>query len=100
MPDPGISNSCTCTVSYLGHLVECVARDDLYLVKILLTASRKTITKNGLKADMPQCKQWLSIIEEIQGMEKLTYKLKLKEELFARNWGKWIQNETYVDMTG
>ena len=90
----------TCTVLYLGHLVECVARDDLYLVKILLTASRKTITKNCLKADMPECKQWLSIIEEIQGMEKLTYKLKLKEELFARNWGKWIQNETYVDMTG
>ena len=49
---------------------------------------------------MPQCKQWLSIIEEIQRMEKLTYKLKLKEELFARNWGKWIQNETYVDMSG
>lgn len=85
----------TCKILYLGHLEESVSFEDQYLVKILLIASKKSITKNWLKPDTPSKGQWVSIIKEIQGMEKMTYKLKLKEELYERNWVKWIH---YTEM--
>ena len=83
----------SCRALYLGELEEWVTKEDQCLVKIILAASKKTITKNWLKIDRPSTKQWLSIVEEIKEMEKLTYKLKIKEELFVRNWVKWPQTE-------
>lgn len=86
----GYSIPFTCVVLYLGHLEGNVSKDDQYLTKILLIASKKTITKNWMKPDVPKTEQWFTIIKEIEVMEWLTYKLKLKEELHVKNWVKWI----------
>lgn len=71
-------------VLYLGHIKGNVHAQDQYLVKILLAAGKKALTKNWLKTATPHCKQWLTITEDIQAMEKLTYRLKLKEEYFSK----------------
>jgi len=43
----------SCLVLYLGHLEGAVHVGDQYLVRILLVAGKKTITKNWLKPDTP-----------------------------------------------
>lgn len=80
----------SCLVLYLGHLEGLVHKEDQYLVKILLAAGKKAITKNWLRTDTPNDKQWMLIIDGILEMERLTYKLRLKEHLFLRDWGKWL----------
>ena len=71
----------------------------MYLVKILLAASKKAITRLWYKPEPPVREQWLGIVEEIFGMEKMTYKLRLQEDLFLKKWEKWTnytnqQNDT------
>ena len=63
---------------------------DQYLVKILLVAGKKAITRNWLKTDIPDYDQWRTILDNIQDMEYLTFKLKLRDDLFQKRWGKWI----------
>lgn len=63
---------------------------DRYLAKILLSATKKDITKSWFKTEVPGKKQWISIVEDIMEMENLTYKLKFKEEKFLKEWGKWL----------
>lgn len=75
---------------YLGYLECTVDVKDRYLAKILLLAAKKAITKNWLKTETPGKKQWVAIVEDIMEMENFTYKLKLKEERFLKDWGKWI----------
>jgi len=77
-------------VSYLGHLDGMVHVGDEYLARILLVAGKKTITKNWLKSDTPSNKQWMSIIKDILSMELLTYKLKMKEDVFIKSCGKCL----------
>ena len=38
--------------------------------------------------EIHQKKQWVTIVEEIFLMEKLTYKLRLQETQLNRKWGK------------
>ena len=66
-------------------------REDIYLVKVLLAASKKAITRLWYKADPPTREQWLSIVEEIFVMEKLTHDLRLQETLFLERWEKWTE---------
>lgn len=75
---------------YLGYLEGAVHEKDRYLAKTLLSAAKKTITKNWLKTETPGKKQWVAIVEDIMEMENFTYKLKLKEERFLKDWGKWL----------
>ena len=53
-----------------------------YLIKILLVAGKKAITKNWVKTDIPN-KQWMSMIADILAMEQLKDKLKVKKEKMA-----------------
>ena len=66
-------------------LCGCVNAD---LVKVLLAASKKAITRLWYKADPPICEQWLNIVEEIFVMEKVTPKLSEQETLFLEKWEK------------
>ncbi len=59
---------------YLGNLkmnnVQC---KDRYLVKILLVAAKKAVTRKQHKEDPPSLRLWLEIVDEIYDMERLTH---------------------------
>ena len=90
----------TSLVLYLGNLSQDNTQgEDLYLVKVLLAASKKAITRRWHKAEPPTCEQWLSIVEEIFVMEKLTHMLRLQKEQFPAKWEKWTFYRTQQDDT-
>ncbi len=66
-------------------------RDDLYLTKVLLAASKKAVTRNWLNVNTSKGEQWLEIVQDIFVMEKLTYLLRVKENTFKKNWKKMEQ---------
>lgn len=59
---------------YLGHLKSFVHRSDQSLLKILLAAARKAITRNWLKPNAPTVGEWTNIVKDMQNMERLTYR--------------------------
>lgn len=75
---------------YLGNLPKALPHKENYLLKILLTSSRKAITRRWLKADPPTRAQWHGIVEEIFEMERFTFVLRLELEKFKKLWEKWI----------
>ena len=79
----------TCLVLYLGNISqEDVQGEDRYLVRVLLVASRKAITRAWYKVDPPTKEQWLSIVEEIYDMERFTHTLRMREGQFEGKWEK------------
>ncbi len=80
----------SCTVLYLCNLCEKNTRlKDRYLVKILLTAAKKAITKRWGREDVPTQEQWTHLVEEIYKMEKMTHRLRLQEAQFEEKWRRW-----------
>lgn len=79
----------SCIVLYLGHISLVTLQEDRYLVKTLLTAARKTITRNWYKPDTPKQQQWLDVIQEIRTLEHMTGVIRLKVDLYAKRWQKW-----------
>ncbi len=67
---------------------------DKYLIKILLIASKKAITRKWGKEDPPSQDQWIGIVEEIYTMEKLTHRLKLQQTQLEEKWEKWTLFKT------
>ena len=62
---------------------------DKYLVKILLIASKKAITRKWGKVEPPCKGEWIGIVEEIYVMEKLTHRLRLQQAQLEEKWEKW-----------
>jgi len=54
-----------------------------YLFRILTIASKKTIKKKWLQPTLPSLEDWKNIVNDIFTMEKLTYALRLKSQLFS-----------------
>lgn len=81
-------------VMYLGNLNKHVVKDDRYLAKILLVTCKKAITRNWYKAEPPTTTQWMEIIREVYEMERMTYRIRLKEYVFVTKWEKWTQYDT------
>ena len=79
----------SCTVLYLGHITPLILKRDQYLVKILLTAAKKAITRSWYKSEPPTQNQWYDVIQELWTMERLTHVLRLKEDLFTKRWHNW-----------
>ena len=78
-------------VLYLGDLEGGkVQAEDRYLVKILLAAGKKTITRSWAQVETPTYEQWLSLMEDIYVMEKMTHRLRLQNELLENRWCKWM----------
>lgn len=77
-------------IVYLGLIPgETLEKKDTYLFKILTIAIKKALTRNWLKSDPPKPQQWLDIVEEIYTMEKLTFRLRIREGDFELKWQKW-----------
>ena len=72
----------TCKILYLGNLTQdTIQKEDEYLVKVLLSASKKTITRMWYKVDSRTEEQWMCTVEEILVMEKITHKLRLQDTI-------------------
>ena len=53
-----------CKVLYLGNLTQdIIQKEDEYLVKVLLSASKKAITRLWYKAEPPTVEQWVSTVK-------------------------------------
>ena len=63
---------------------------DKYLVKILLIAGKKAITRKWGKVEPPCKEEWIGIVEEIYVMERLTHRLRLQQAQLEEKWEKWI----------
>lgn len=82
---------------YLGNICDVVMREDFYLIKVLLAASKKAVTRNRLNVNTPKQEQWLEIVQDIFVMEKFTYLLRVKEDTFKKNWEKrniYVRHDT------
>lgn len=74
---------------YLRKIDKAVQKEDRYLVKMLLIASKMAITKKWHRVETPNKEGWFEIFQDIHSMEKLTCQLKLKGRIFDKNWKKW-----------
>lgn len=88
----------SCKMLYFGILTgNVVLRDDRYLLKILLAACKKAITKRWYKPDPPTQNEWLKIVRGIHDMELLTHRIRSQEQQCQEKWKKWTlfigQNE-------
>lgn len=79
----------TCGVLYMGNMEDIVTPEDEYLCKVLLVAAKKAITQQWMTANVPSEQQWRTIVESIRSMEWMTYRLRLREEVYERRWEKW-----------
>ena len=84
----------TCLVLYLGHIEESVHAGDQYLVKILLVAAKKAITKNWLKKETPDYEQWRNLMDNIEEMERMTFRIRVRNDLYEKRWEKWRMYKT------
>lgn len=77
---------------YLVDLEELEWRNkDKYLLRILLVACKKLVTKKWLKRVTPSVGEWIDTVYRIFVMERIH--LRTQKEVFIKNWQKWI---TYV----
>lgn len=75
---------------YLGNLDPHTPGRDKYLLKILLAASKKAITRSWLRAAPPAESDWIDIVTNIQNMERITFSLNLQTDKYLHYWEKWI----------
>lgn len=76
---------------YLGDLEGgTVQEKDKYLVKMLLTACKKMVTRLWGQTQTPTFEAWVVLVEELYVMERMTHGLRLQMELFEKRWEKWM----------
>ena len=73
-----------------------IRREDRYLIKILLVAGKKAITRKWGQVDTPTQGQWEELIEGIYVMEKMTHRLRLQETQMEEKWTKWIIHKNSI----
>ena len=88
----------TSLVLYLGLIKNVVSKEDLYLMKILIAACKKAITKKWCKPAIPTCKEWKSLVKDIFETELLTHRLRTQEEQCQEKWIKWTTYTSTTDM--
>lgn len=76
-------------VLYLGHAPQGLSKSDTYLLKIFMVASKKTITKCWLQKNPPTISSFISVVNTIRLMEKMTFTLRLQKEKGDALWNKW-----------
>ena len=69
---------------------------DEYLMRVLLVASKKAITKKWLTNVIPTMNEWIDLIYGIYIMERITFSFRGQSEAFTENWFWWI---TYISDT-
>lgn len=94
----GYDISKTCMFLYFGSMTgNVVLKEDKYLLKILLAACKKAITRKWYTPDPPTQDNWLKILNEIYVMEQLTHRIRTQEDQCREKWEKWT---SYSPTTG
>lgn len=75
---------------YLGKTPKTPPHNHNYLLKILLTCSRKAITRKWWQVAPSTSVQWRGLVNEIYGMERITFVIRLELEKFTELWEEWI----------
>lgn len=75
---------------YLGLIPKDLNASDIYLIKIFMAASKKTITRHWLQKHCPPVDTFINIVNQLHQMEQLTYNLRLQKERGEKLWGKWV----------
>lgn len=75
---------------YLGEIPDNLHNREKYLLKVLLAASKKAITRKWQQKDPPTMTQWIDIVKEIHHMERMTFALRTQEERGQEYWEKWV----------
>ena len=86
----GFETELNFTNIYLGNISSELCTADKYLLKILLVASKKALTKKWLTQTPPTKREWTAIVQDIFEMEKLTFSVRLCMDKFCTYWLKWI----------
>jgi len=75
---------------YLSDLEELnFVKQDQYLMRVLLVASKKALTKKWLTNVIPTTNEWIDLIYHIYIMERITFSFRGKIEVFTDNWFRW-----------
>ena len=98
----GIEIECSFVTLYLGKIPDELMTQDSYLYKIIMAACKKAITRKWLQATPPTKDDWITVVNEIDTMESLTFSLRLRADQYGRNWRKWfsylmIQDDSPLD---
>lgn len=76
---------------YFGCVsLETIAVDNKYLMGVLLAASKKAITRKWLQQERPTLDDWIDVTIEIYMMEKITFFVNLKRDVFLEKWRNWV----------
>lgn len=86
----GVEIDCSFPAIYLGNIAAYLLVQDRYLLKILLAANKKAVTRKWLQAVPPAETDWIDIVNTIQNMERMTFSLNLQVDKFQQYWEKWI----------
>ena len=73
----------------LGNISSTINSSDKYMIKIMLAASKKAITRRWLNKEPPTKGEWIGIVEEMYRMERLTFSLNLCMDKFTNKLRKW-----------
>ena len=75
---------------YLCNLPFDLSSQDKYLLKILLIASKKSITRKWLNREPPTVREWTATVKELYEMEVLTFSLRSCGNKAEKYWWKWL----------
>lgn len=81
----------SCTLLYLGVITGNVLKEDRYILKIMLAACKKAITRKWYKIDPPLQDDWMTVMDKLHIMEQLTYRIRIQEDQYCQKWEKWTE---------
>ena len=74
----------------MGKIPVGLMAQDKYLFEVLLAASKKAIIRKWLQTNLPSRNDWITIVNEMQCIEKLTFSLTPQAEHYTKYCERWF----------